>query len=108
MAYLLIPVRHDIYAYRMTIILDGADYDILFRMNDRDGFWYTSIYNTVTGDAILEGVRLVNGTDLLAQYRAMNGLPAGKFHVGETSGLLIEPDENNIGDEVKLIYEEAS
>lgn len=106
MAVLELPVRHDVPAYEFQVDLDGTLYTLFFSFNTRMNGWTMSIsdQNLVP---ILNGVKLFSGWLPLRQY-ANEKLPPGKFGVIDTTGENKNPDLENFGDGVVLLYEEAS
>lgn len=102
MATLQIPVRSDILGYKFLIRLEGVDYDISFRFNDRSRNWYMSF------PGILDGIRLARGRDILRQFRYIENLPPGEFIVFQTvNNDVSEPNELNFGSEIVLLYQES-
>lgn len=101
-----VPVRTEPLAYTMSVQLDGATYTLAFRINRRDGFWRMTLSRN--GAVLLEGIKLVNGMDLLAQFGHIQDLPPGRLIVHDLDGRFTDPSETNFGDRVLLLYEEAA
>ncbi len=70
--------------------LDGARYRLSTYTNTRDGLWYLDIRDSL-GSAVVLGLGLACGCDLLYPYRA-RPVPAGKLWVQpQTSGAESDP-----------------
>lgn len=110
MATLRLPVQNGTDAYRVQVELDGIFYGLKFRWNARDNHWYMDIDQALT--PILEGMKVVNGLDLLAQFGHMkvdDRIPPGTFEVFDTDpSINRDPDTDTFGDTVLLLYQEAS
>ncbi len=108
MATLQIPVQNGVNAYRLQVELDGAFFGLAFRWNERDNHWYVDFDQTQT--PILEGVKVVNAEDLLAQFGHMQvdgRLPPGTFEVLDTvPSTFRDPDQDTFGDTVLMLYHE--
>ncbi|MCK5613268.1 hypothetical protein KAR91_65955 [Candidatus Pacearchaeota archaeon] len=65
------------------------------------GSWYLDIKD------VISGIKIVNGIDLFAPYKYMDGLPIGKLGASRNTGTVSKPKFNNfgIGQEITLIYE---
>ncbi len=109
MATLRLPVQNGVDAYRVQTELDSVFYGLKFRWNARDNHWYMDIDQALT--PILEGMKVVNGLDLLAQFGHMQvdgRLPPGTFEVFDTvPGTDRDPDTDTFGDTVLLLYVEV-
>lgn len=88
--------------FRVSPVLSGRVYDLTFRWSVRSMCWYLDIDRTV------QGIKIVNGIDLLAPYKYMDNLPAGKLGARRNTGRSSKPGFFNFGidKEVTLIYEE--
>jgi hypothetical protein len=106
MATLEIPVRSDNKAYSLQVDLEGTRYTLRFRFNTRMGRWVMDIADSVNTD-ILNGVVLLTNYPLTDQY-ADTALPPGRFVCIDESGENKDPGTNDLGNDVKLLYEEAS
>lgn len=109
MATLKIPVRTDPFAYSMTVELDGLFFDLSFRFNARAGHWYMDVArDDVTS---IQGVRIVASEGLLDQYAELvekETVPIGTVIVRDLAGVDRDPDVATFGDEVVMLYEEAT
>ena len=108
MATVRVPVQNGPDAYKVRVELDEAFYGLLFRWNARDDHWYVSFDKELT--PILQGVKVVHGEDLLAQFGHMQvdgRLPPGTFEVFDTGPSADrDPDQDTFGDTVLLLYHE--
>ena len=109
MAVFRIPVRTTPNAYTMTVELDGLFYDLTFRYNLRDAHWYMNInHNDVV---VINGLKIVHSADLLAQFPHFvvdDLLPPGTLEVRDVAGSDRDPDRTTFGDDVFMLYTEAS
>lgn len=107
---LLIPLRADLDAYVERVSLDGVDYDLAFRWNERDQQYYMSIFSPDSPTqsdgsrvALVAGVPILVGTPFL---RSVPGLdrPLGEFIALDTSGQMQEAGQRDLGARVILVY----
>ncbi len=85
-----------------SVSLGGTEYQLTLTWNDADqGGWVLDIADPDSGDAIVSGIPLVTGCDLLAPYR----------YLGFTGSLIVyaedsedAPDEDTLGDSSNLYY----
>jgi hypothetical protein len=66
-----------------TVTLDGTQYILLFNFNQRCATWYLSL-QTIDGDDITDGIKLVAGWDLLVKCADPNR-PPGRLYVLSTT-----------------------
>lgn len=71
-----VPTSADAH-YEQTTNLDGTDYVLRFRYNQREAAYYLSIL-TPQGVSILEGIKVVSNYPLLAAYNPP-GRPPGEL-----------------------------
>lgn len=88
--------------FTITTVLSGQSYQLTFTWSVRSLAWYMDI------DETIQGVKVVNGIDLLAPYSYIDNLPTGKLGAYRNSGKTSKPDFFNFGvdKEVTLVYEE--
>jgi hypothetical protein len=98
-----IPVRSDIPFYDMDIILDGTAFFLEFYFNRRKDRWYMNIRNQ-DKEPILMGTPLLVNTDLLFPFFSNEALPVGLFLVIDTEDGQLNPGEFDLGDRVKLTF----
>lgn len=104
-----IPINNGLEAYTVSVSLEEAVYDFLFRWNARDEAWYMDV--SVLDSVALYGVKVINSEDLLAAYAyksAVELLPPGRFQITDVAGTFRDPDTDTFGDDVVLIYEDTS
>lgn len=99
-----IPVRNDFPAYSFSIDLDGVNYILSFKHNSRMDKWVMSIADS-EGVAIVEGLAILTNVPL-TQGLTIDRLPPGKFIAIDETGNNENPNEENFGTNVKLLYEE--
>ena len=105
MAIVEIPVRSDLPAYQFGIDLDGVNFKFSFRFNTRMGRWLWDILDTEE-NPILMGVPLLVNLDLIGRYK-IEELPLGSFICINETGTSNNPGRYDLGNNVKLLYEEA-
>jgi hypothetical protein len=105
MAYIELPVAADIADQSFSVQLEGAVYQVRLRYNTRAGHWALSLADAV-GSALLSGMAVRLGVDLLAQF-VDDRFPPGKLFAINWVDANQEPDRDNLGSDVALIYREA-
>jgi hypothetical protein len=106
MAIIEIPVRSDILAYTINVILDGNEYVLRFTYSRRPERWIMDILDTQ--ETVLKGgIPLLTNVDLIGIYGSTD-LPQGKFVCVDITGNNKTAEENDLGVNVKLLYEEAN
>ncbi len=99
-----IPIANELGAQQFTIELDGNVYNFHFRYNYRMSLWIMDIHDE-EDDALLTGIPLVTGVNLLHQYVAEE-LPTGHLIVvNETDDTA--PDRYTMGKEAFIYYLEV-
>jgi hypothetical protein len=106
MALIEIPTRSDLKAYEMQLELDGVTYTLGFRFNERLGLWVMDIGDANEND-LLNGIPLLTNVPLTDDYVA-EGLPPGRFICEDTTGQSRDAGAEDLGNGVRLLYEEAS
>ncbi len=96
-----VPFEKNLAFYETTIVLSGQVYELKFRWTTRLPSWYLDI------GTILQGVKIVNGIDLLAPYHYIDELPSGQLVAFRQSGTSSKPffDNIGIGKAITLVYE---
>lgn len=105
MALIEIPVRSDLKAYEFQIELDGLIYTLGFRYNERMGRWLMDISDVVE-EEILNGIVLLTNVPLTDDY-LKDGLPPGRFICDDRTGKNRDAGEDDLGNDIRLLYEEA-
>lgn len=107
MADLEIPLSSESSHFDLTVDLESVTYRMAFNFNIRAAAWYVTI-SSETGVTAISGIPLLTNVDLLFQYQGNPGLPPGTFMALDTEGLQEDADRDNLGDRIKLIYQESS
>jgi len=102
MAVETIPVRYDLDFYEMTVALGEVDFRLTFAYNTRGVRWHMDIAQA-DGTALLDGIPIVVDTPLLLRFTNVN-LPAGYLIATDTTGEGIEPEKDDFGDRVQLVF----
>lgn len=105
MAQLEIPVRSDFKAYSFQIDLEGTVYTLRFRFNQRMERWIMDIA-TAADEDILNGIVVLTGVPLTDKY-VYETLPPGRFIAIDQSGEGRNAGADDLGNDVRLIYEES-
>lgn len=105
MSTVQIPVNFGLPAFRAVYELDGVPYGFSFRINRRDLAWRATIDRD--REVLLYNVKIVQYTDLLLQNKHDTRLPQGVLRVIDLESQDVEPDEENFGDRVILVYDEV-
>lgn len=84
--------------------LDGTSFRMALRFNNRDGYWYLSLY-TSQDEPIVQGRKVVLDFPLWARYVDPR-LPPGQVLAVDTSGVGEEAGEFDLGARVQLVYVE--
>lgn len=88
------------------IQLSGVEYQLTFRYrNATDGGWTLDIAD-VSGTAIINGIPLVTGANLLDQYQHL--FLGGALFVQTTSDPDAVPTFNNLGGDAQIYWVDAS
>lgn len=103
MAYIELPIDNTA-DQSFTTTLDGAVYRIHLRYNTRGGFWAIDILDASDTPLIL-GLAIRLGIDLLAQYT--EDIPPGQLFAINYADQYTEPNRDNFGTDVMLVYMEA-
>lgn len=106
MSSVRIPVNFGVPKFRAVYELDGVTYGFLFRINRRDGSWRVTIDRDRT--VLLHNVKIVLYSDLLAISKHDPRVPQGTLRAVDLDGVDTEPTEDNFGDRVILVYDEAA
>lgn len=105
MAFIEIPVQAVPYQ-RFSIQIDGAAYHLRVSHNTRAGTWSIDIYDAVQTPLVC-GMAMRLGLDLLSQF-SDDRFPPGRMFLQNLKEAYAEPDRENLGTDVVLIYQEAA
>jgi len=108
MADLSLPLFDIETSYLMRLDLDDTEFQFLIRYNDRDGFWYLSIFD-VDQNSLREGIKLVTG-EYVNRFMVRTEDPDGRIGFTDITG---EEREASLDDLVpdgdwEILYREAS
>ncbi len=101
-----VQFREDETHTSQTLTLNGVRFRLDTYTNKYDGCWYLDVYD---GDnvALVQGLALVTGLDLLYPYRYLD-LPAGLLFVNDLTGPSEDPGLDTFFDQgAALYYEEV-
>jgi hypothetical protein len=105
MAYIELPVAEDTPYQSFSVKLEGSIYQVRLRYNSRAGHWALDLADAV-GAPLVSGIAIRLGVDLLVQYSG-DDFPPGKLFAMNWVDEFVEPDRDNFGTDVSLIYEES-
>ena len=106
MATFEMPVRSDLPSYTFKQELEGTVYTFGFRYNERFAAWIMDISDE-TGNPIILGTPVLTDVDILSRF-PYESLPPGQFLCIDETGQQRNPDRDDFGDEIKLLYLESS
>lgn len=106
MAIIEIPTRTDLPAYNYVVNLDGTSYKLSFTFNERMGKWFVAIA-TAIGEQIIDPVPVIATWPIFKRFKDSR-LPGGTIFPFDTAGKNEDPGRFDLGDRVRLLYEEAS
>ena len=106
MAFLTMPIRNDIPAYREQVELEGTLFFFDFRYSERSERWYMDILD-VDENIILAGIKMLINLPLIYRFVGEN-LPKGDFICIDESGNNNQPDRSNWAGDVILLYREST
>lgn len=86
MSLLILPVQPaaTVKHFHVVYTLEGARYGFRFYQNAFTGGWSLDVENDA-GDAVVRGIALTAGLDLLYPYQYLD-MPPGELFVGGTNG----------------------
>lgn len=105
MTTLVLPVRSDFKSYTFKAELESVIYTFSFAYNTRRDRWYMDIGDQ-SGNDILTGVPILVNIPLIDQY-IVKGLPPGRLIAINQTGSNKNPGENDLGNDVKIFYQES-
>ncbi len=97
-----IPVETDLPHFKQITSLDGTEFELEFRLNDREQRFYMDLRDG-DGVDILVGVRLTVDWPPL-RYLVDPRRPLGEILVRDSEGLGRDPRLGDLGRRVKLFY----
>ena len=108
MSLMRISVRHgDTQSRTQSTALDGVRYRLSFYYNKPADFWTLDIADS-TDTALVSGLRLTLGVDLLEPFKYKIGFPQGQLFVYDTSRTDTEPGRDDFDERCLLFYRPAA
>ncbi len=104
MALRQIPITSDPDSV-FTVDLDGVVFQIRLTLNERTGRFKMDLMTEI-GEPIVEGVACVVNYPLLKKFKDLR-MPEGDLFFWDSTDQNREPNEENLGTEVVLLYQEA-
>lgn len=105
MALRELPVQ-DLVAYEMKVDLDNIPYSFVFTFNDRVKTWTFSIFDDA-GTELISGIPVFVNALLLENYQHDDRLPQGNLFAVNLVDDASPPNEDNLGTDVVIFYEDA-
>ena len=97
-----IPLRPASPSYNQSITLDETPIQLSIRWNGRDGAWYLDIMDQAGNNLIL-GIKIVTGWELIGRF-TNPALPPGRLLVVDLDDQKVEPDRDDLGSSIILVY----
>ena len=95
MSLSLVPTSQDAY-FSLNINLEGTEYVLTFRYNQREACYYLSI-STPNGVDLAVGIKCVATWPLLHKF-AVDGLPPGELTIYANTSNTSPPDVGQLGE----------
>ena len=105
MAIIQIPVSNVFPAYSFRVELEAIIYVLRFRLNVRQDIWKMDILSE-NRTPLINGIAVLTNWNLTGQYKTPE-MPPGTFMPYDTEEKGKNPDGNDFGDRIKLLYEES-
>lgn len=106
MALLEIPVRRDLPAFEEKVELSSVLYTLTFHWNERMALWLMDLADAA-GEPLIIGMPLLADAPVNGPYiGTVPGAPLGSFYVVDETDAGRNPDLDNFGDGVTLVYSE--
>lgn len=106
MSTLELPVRSDFQAYGFDVDLEGTPFRLDFQFNERLEKWIMGISDTVGNEIILGLILQVDR--FLTKNIVREGEPPGQFLLIDETGQQRDPGRSDLGNDIKLLYIEAT
>jgi len=93
-------------SYKTRMTLDGQEYGMLVRWNQRESAYYMSLY--YQGDLLIGSVKMIQGYDLFEQFKSVENMPQGRMYLYDIQGGIgaTTATPENLGQQIRLYYEE--
>jgi len=104
-----IPLSNNVQNYKFTINLRGAVYTLRLKYNYRMSRWFID-FRTVDDVAVVSGLPLLLGTDILLNYKSKAELPEGVFVMANFKNENTEIDKTALGTDgfLNFIYDDGT
>ena len=102
-----IDVGADAEPQDLVVSLDAVTYVIRLRRNSRSSTWSLDLLDE-GATALVAGLSLVTGHDLLQAHRALAGVPQGALVLLDADGTGTDPGELELGGRCQLYYVDAA
>jgi hypothetical protein len=91
--------------YTQIVAMDGTDYILDFRFNERESCWYFDILQ-IDGTELLKGIKVVCEVPLLEDYKANPLMPQGEMLASASGADKSPPGLTELGEgkRVELVY----
>lgn len=106
MAIQQIPASNDFGAYVFRIDLEATTFTFAFRYNTRMSRWIWDVMDA-NGDPLVMGIPLLTLNNLIGRFK-VSGLPLGDFILIDERGENINPERNDLGERVIMLYREST
>lgn len=107
MAIREIPITPGVLAFSFKVDLDNRPFEFIFSFNSRSQIWTFDIKDDA-GTTLLYKVPIFVKSVLLDQFKHDTRLPQGKLFAINLVDENASPTDENLGDDVLLLYEEVS
>lgn len=98
----LLPLYPSIPSYRIGTVIDGAQYTLDVRWNEREEAWYMDLL-TARAEPIKQSMKLALGV-LLGNRHLDERSPVGKFIAVDLSGEAREATFDDLGERVAVYF----
>jgi len=105
MALVVLPIRNDLPAYKFKLDLDSKTYVLSFRYNGRMARWFMDLLDE-SDNQIRMGIKILTNVNLFTILKKTN-MPQGDFLAFHETGLELNAERLEFGEEVKLYYNEV-
>ncbi len=106
MSIVELPLQTGLSAYRSTVEIEGVRYVFNYYFNQRQNNWFLDILRP-DNSPILVGTPLQTKVDLTRNALHLD-IPKGLFYAYDTLGKGHDATLKDLGDRVKLVYEELN
>jgi hypothetical protein len=101
-----IPLRNDLAAFQISIELDLETFTFKFTWNERSNKWVVGIFSE-NNEPLLNDVPVYVGWPIFGRFKDKR-LPKGNILFFDTSGKNLDPEKEDLGARVIMVYEELA